>query len=454
MIPGVIQFVLCLFLAKLEAHTFLYWLPFYLSQIAIGGEYISVKSTGNLSTLFDLGGIVGGILTGYITDKLSVRPTAAATFMYAAIPAMPLYRVYVRVSKSLNILLIMVAGLFVNGPYALITITVSVDLGTQHSLMGNSRALTTVSAIIDGMGSASAALRPLISGFHSSKSTGVDMSFSKDDSSIACAALIVLDSTSFKVVYQDFRIVGLHIPYIPGFGLACNLGVLANLPTIGIGKNVRFCSKRLKLKNQIIMFSQMLEHQYHLMKYPVQPEVLLALMQNEIHPMSGLYSKADHLMCHLFLTSLTDSPLRWYHNLTSGSIRSFEQLSRLFITQFAFNKDREVRVDALFNFRKSPNEILEAFTKRFLDELRKVENLDCVNAVLAYSNILPDSSRVKEYLVLHKPRTLMEILSKFNGYIDHECLQKLNKQGQPLTTNPNKPRQGPPFTPAPLIAHV
>lgn len=31
-IPGVIQFALCLFFAKLVAYTFLYWLPFYLSQ--------------------------------------------------------------------------------------------------------------------------------------------------------------------------------------------------------------------------------------------------------------------------------------------------------------------------------------------------------------------------------------------------------------------------------------
>ncbi|CAL5436785.1 unnamed protein product [Camellia sinensis] len=169
LIPGVIPFALCLFFAKLVAYTFLYWLPFYLSQTEIGGEYVSVKSAGNLSTLFDVGGIFGGILAGYISDKLKARATTAASFLYAAIPAMILYRTYGNISKTLNIVLMMIAGLFVNGPYALITTAVSADLGTHSSLRGDARALATVTAIIDGTGSVGAALGPLLTGFLSTK---------------------------------------------------------------------------------------------------------------------------------------------------------------------------------------------------------------------------------------------------------------------------------------------
>ncbi|XP_073027977.1 uncharacterized protein [Primulina eburnea] len=41
---------------------------------------------------------------------------------------------------------------------------------------------------------------------------------------------------------------------------------------------------RLKLKQQIISFNNLLAHQYHMMKYPVSPKVPLAPMQNGIHP--------------------------------------------------------------------------------------------------------------------------------------------------------------------------
>ncbi|RZR99666.1 hypothetical protein BHM03_00029254 [Ensete ventricosum] len=131
----------------------------------VWGEYLSVKSAGNLSTLFDVGGIIGGILAGFISDQLNARATTAATFVYLAIPSLYAYHTYGGISRSVNIMLMMIAGLFVNGPYALITTAVSADLGTHSSLKGNSRALATVTSIIDGTGSVGAALGPLVTGF-------------------------------------------------------------------------------------------------------------------------------------------------------------------------------------------------------------------------------------------------------------------------------------------------
>jgi OPA family glycerol-3-phosphate transporter-like MFS transporter 1/2 len=41
-------------------------------DIGVGGEYLSLKSSGNLSNLFDLGGVVGGILLDHISDRLDL----------------------------------------------------------------------------------------------------------------------------------------------------------------------------------------------------------------------------------------------------------------------------------------------------------------------------------------------------------------------------------------------
>ncbi|XP_071722154.1 putative glycerol-3-phosphate transporter 1 [Rutidosis leptorrhynchoides] len=169
-IPGVAPFALCLFFAKLVAYTFLYWLPFYISHTAIDGKYLSSQTAGTLSTLFDVGGVLGGILAGHISDRLDARAITAASFMYCAIPALFFYRSYGHVSLTLNIVFMFITGMFVNGPYALITTAVSADLGTHSSLKGNSRALATVTAIIDGTGSIGAAVGPLLTGYISTRS--------------------------------------------------------------------------------------------------------------------------------------------------------------------------------------------------------------------------------------------------------------------------------------------
>lgn len=64
----------------------------------------------------------------------------------------------------MNIVLLLIAGVLVNGPYALITTAVSAELGTHSSLGDDSKALATVTAIIDGTGSIGAAIGPLLAG--------------------------------------------------------------------------------------------------------------------------------------------------------------------------------------------------------------------------------------------------------------------------------------------------
>lgn len=108
---------------------------------------------------------------------------------------------------------------------------------------------------------------------------GVDVSFVKGDCARACASLVVLSYPELQVVYEDSQLVDLSAPYVPsflafrevfflcdavqrlqdsdpnlvpqvllvdgngvlhprGFGVACHLGVLTDLPCIGVAKKL------------------------------------------------------------------------------------------------------------------------------------------------------------------------------------------------------------------------
>uniref|UniRef100_A0A667XIE5 Glucose-6-phosphate exchanger SLC37A2 n=1 Tax=Myripristis murdjan TaxID=586833 RepID=A0A667XIE5_9TELE len=144
-IPGVVEFSLCLLFAKLVSYTFLYWLPLYISNV---GQYSHTRSIHPLSTLQHVH-LTRGIMAGLVSDYTGGRATTCGVMLLAAAPM---------------VRMLLLCGGLVNGPYALITTAVSADLGTHESLRGNARALSTVTAIIDGTGSIGAALGPLLAG--------------------------------------------------------------------------------------------------------------------------------------------------------------------------------------------------------------------------------------------------------------------------------------------------
>ncbi|KAI8019786.1 putative glycerol-3-phosphate transporter 5 [Camellia lanceoleosa] len=189
-LPSVAPFAFCLFFSKLVAYTFLYWLPFYIRHTAIAGVHLSDKTAGILSTIFDVGGVIGGVLAGYISDRIEARAVTSVLFLLLSIPALVFYRIYGSISMLTNVVLMLLSGLLVNGPYSLITTAVAADLGTQSLIKGNSRALATVTAIIDGTGSVGAALGPLLAGYISTR--GWNSVFFMLIVSISIAALLLI----------------------------------------------------------------------------------------------------------------------------------------------------------------------------------------------------------------------------------------------------------------------
>ncbi|XP_014667224.1 PREDICTED: sugar phosphate exchanger 2-like, partial [Priapulus caudatus] len=123
-IQGVIEYSLCLFQVKLVGYTLLYWLPMYIQNTA----GYSASESADLSTFFDIGGIVGGILAGIVSDYTGKSASTCTAMLVLSAPMMFIYEAYGNISLKNNIALLMLMGLLVNGPYALITTAVSADL--------------------------------------------------------------------------------------------------------------------------------------------------------------------------------------------------------------------------------------------------------------------------------------------------------------------------------------
>lgn len=203
-IPGVLPFSIALFFSKFVAYTFLFWLPYYIASICIDGRQHSAREAGDFSILFDVGGILGGIFAGVLYDRTRSGGVISIVFGLCSIPLLLLYNHLGRQSLQWNIILLLLCGFAVNGPYALITTAVSATLGMHESIAGNERGLSTIAAIVDGMGSLGAALGPTVSGEIISRSVGGDSSFNKMFLLLAFASFLQA-TTLISIALNEFQ---------------------------------------------------------------------------------------------------------------------------------------------------------------------------------------------------------------------------------------------------------
>ncbi|KFO30126.1 Sugar phosphate exchanger 3 [Fukomys damarensis] len=152
-LPGVILYSLAYACLKLVNYSFFFWLPFYLSNNFGWKEAEADK----LSIWYDVGGIIGGTLQGFISDVLQKRAPVLALSLLLAVGSLVGYSRSPN-NKSINALLMTVTGFFIGGPSNMISSAISADLGRQELIQGSSEALATVTGIVDGTGSIGAAV--------------------------------------------------------------------------------------------------------------------------------------------------------------------------------------------------------------------------------------------------------------------------------------------------------
>ena len=152
-VPGVLDWSMSYFFIKTVTYTILFWMPYYLTL-----TLSSQAAADNLTVLFDVAMIVGCTLLGYITDKFggTRSPGFFVSYIFGALPLLflpALQRSIPHYAVAFGII-----GVFTGGPAHMYGTAVSVDLGVAAAELGKPGLVSSLSGLIDGIGTLGAAV--------------------------------------------------------------------------------------------------------------------------------------------------------------------------------------------------------------------------------------------------------------------------------------------------------
>jgi sugar phosphate permease len=157
-LPNVMSYALAFGFFKLVNYAMFFQLPLILTS------HFSPSTSNIISSLYSVGMMPGGIVCGWVSDLYHGRRACViATFMGILCPLLLLFA-WCMDSLPIFVLLILLAfmGCLVGGPNNIITSAVAADLADDPSIRGNNRALGTVTGIINGSGSVTAAFGQMV----------------------------------------------------------------------------------------------------------------------------------------------------------------------------------------------------------------------------------------------------------------------------------------------------
>ncbi|RDY02344.1 hypothetical protein CR513_14207, partial [Mucuna pruriens] len=162
------------------------------------------------------------------------------------------------------------------------------------------------------------------------------------------------------------------------------------------------------------------------------PHAHLQAFQTQMYISGG----DDKLSCKLFPGTLRGVALQWMMNLPPRSIRVFNDLASLFLSQFAANKSKRLEVADLFDIRQTGGESLKSYMARFNDTTVRVNDPDQKFFVKAFQKGLRIGP-FSDALALQKPMSMEEIRVRAEKHIEMEESrfdkresEHLNKKGR------------------------
>jgi MFS transporter, OPA family, solute carrier family 37 (glycerol-3-phosphate transporter), member 3 len=133
------------------------WLPTFLKTSEL---HFSNSQAALLTNMVDVGAIVGSLVLGLLSDLMRGRRSIAGLSAICAgsTIAFCIYKYVTEMPVALYYVLMFFLGFCISGLYNLIAAVCAADLGRQPALLGNEKATSTVTGIIDGSGTIGSAI--------------------------------------------------------------------------------------------------------------------------------------------------------------------------------------------------------------------------------------------------------------------------------------------------------
>ena len=147
----------------------------------------------------------------------------------------------------------------------------------------------------------------------------------------------------------------------------------------------------------------------------------------------------DKIMCRAFLTTVKGPARVWFSKIPSNSVSSFEELSKLFVSNFIGGQRHKCSSSSLLTIEQGENESLRSFITHFNREVLSVDEVDDKLLLATFHN------GVNFDLFIHKlyekePQSMAELVHLAQNFMNAEdsIIAKKRKRSERIEGNPNR----------------
>ena len=154
-LPTVLNYCMCYSCIKMLHMAILISLPYYTEEVLMLDDRIE----GVLMILYGVGGICGGVISGYLSDKVSDRSYVLLAMFSASIPMFFLLDGMLGTSNAFSFLIMFILGCLISGGSNLLSAVVAADMCDLETEV---EAKSTLTGLVDASGGIGASIGQLL----------------------------------------------------------------------------------------------------------------------------------------------------------------------------------------------------------------------------------------------------------------------------------------------------